>query len=1153
MALPLAPTGASAVDRPSSSLASTTTRPSPTSARVDVSPPPPPPPRQQQQLELDESAALRRIVTGASVAFLALVIYLSSVLYPLVVIVGAYVLVQQRDATDDNAIMPTRLWTNMQTRVSQLLSPKKEKATSGRDAPSPAIDLDTGRPAQLSTAPTAVAAATATAAAGPVPGIPKTSSSSSLDSDSAVSSPVLSKRDSYVPVHVRPLASAAASVKPGTPSLRVAEMAVDPNGSLPQAGSQYASAKDKFMKGKLLFLLKRGEQPWPPKYAPLFDGKRRLFWVQMQVQFKKVPSGILYIGGEVPRAMNLGFFTGGLTKIILSVLQSLVRGLHCSFGQLYPSAVKDRDDEELPHICFPLYTAVDQFVVTKPGETPPELGTADFGESAQSMAARRKSGQPMYQYNTTDTYSFHFHSFFIDFSSWRLVGIPGMKDYDLSMFWEDMPLRICAYSLKPQPGVDPNSETDAKKAVHSWRAKEYKFCVELSHKVQDMVDDEPSIDYEADECTADGRRLSEVVSLQTGVQEELQRFGISVPAWFEYHSTSPAHSERRVGYAILVREFNEPADGQCSRVLKAEHMVLHTAVTAFLPLSFLEHELMRPRRRGSGNGLFSGSKHKTLEESISVRSRSNRYSKIEDERQFLEDHLRLILTADMQTFENTRPEQLLAAQSALLELVQSDRGALSMEWQFLSSSFVRSNSFGSSTNVLASTGAAILPPKDTPHAAVQVVRAVTSTHWRHEWLTLDKGHRELRFFRMMASSSSFSISLDKILIVERDAPIRSQRKTTTAPFDSDDDEVQLFWLHIGLLEKCHHIAFATPEELQHWLTVIRSEVEGFGCSMKSQLQQPIMKSSEGIEAASFFTDSTSKSRGAKRCVLNDRCEFLLHAFRTASSSMWSPNDIVARNLKTVISLQRRKLDAFSTQDLIEFLDAVCALKWVNLSTVVADETERKVFFLNLYHLMLIHASVLGFLPKSITQWSKFFNGVSYNIGGMYFSIAEIEHGIIRAPMATLRIPIAFLVIPKISDQDERAAFRLTIPDFRLNFAMNCLTKSYTNAIIVYTTADIDKQLDIAMAQSVEVSLSYDQQTKVVFMPKLCEWYRADFSDATDTATWQQEVLSLLTKYLAGDKAQLFAYIVEHEDSVVSKWKFAKFDYRFHELLEEAAA
>ncbi|GLE06544.1 hypothetical protein PINS_up015870 [Pythium insidiosum] len=64
----------------------------------------------------------------------------------------------------------------------------------------------------------------------------------------------------------------------------------------------------------------------------------------------------------------------------------------------------------------------------------------------------------MYQYNTTDTYSFHFHSFFIDFWSWRLVGIPGMKDYDLSMFWEDMPLRICAYSLKPKPGVDPNSE-----------------------------------------------------------------------------------------------------------------------------------------------------------------------------------------------------------------------------------------------------------------------------------------------------------------------------------------------------------------------------------------------------------------------------------------------------------------------------------------------------------------------------------------------------------------------------------------------------------------------------------------------------------------------------------------------------------------------
>ncbi|GLE06545.1 hypothetical protein PINS_up015871 [Pythium insidiosum] len=564
---------------------------------------------------------------------------------------------------------------------------------------------------------------------------------------------------------------------------------------------------------------------------------------------------------------------------------------------------------------------------------------------------------------------------------------------------------------------------------------------------------------------------------------------------------------------------------------------------------------MRPRRRGSGNGLFSGSKHKTLEESISVRSRKQQVHKIEDERQFLEDHLRLILSANLQTFDNTRPEQLLAAQSALLELVQSERNrGCPRNGRFYRARSPRSNSFGSSTNVFGSSGTAVVPPKDTPHAAVQVVRAVTSTHWRHEWLTLDKSHRELRFFRMMASSSSFSIPLDKVLIVDRDAPIGSRRRSlsTAQSVDTAEDDIQLFWLHIGLPGENAIISpLRRSEELQQWLTVIRREVEGFGCSMKSQLQQPIMKSSEGIEAASFFTDSSSKSRGAKRCVLNDRCEFLLHAFRTASSAMWSPNDIVARNLKTVISLQRRKLDAFSTQELIEFLDAVCALKWVNMSSVVADETERKVFFLNLYHLMLIHASILGFLPKSITQWSKFFNGVSYNVGGMYFSIAEIEHGIIRAPMAALRIPIAFLVIPKIGDQDERAPFRLTIPDFRLNFAMNCLTKSYTNAIVVYSTADVDEQLDFAMSQSVEVSLSYDQQTKVVFMPKLCEWYRADFSEASDTATWQRETLSLVCKYLGGNKAQLFAYIMEHQDSAISKWKFAKFDYRFHELLEEA--
>ncbi|GLE07029.1 hypothetical protein PINS_up016898 [Pythium insidiosum] len=235
----------------------------------------------------------------------------------------------------------------------------------------------------------------------------------------------------------------------------------------------------------------------------------------MQVQFKKVPSGILYIGGEVPRTMNLGFFTGGLTKIILSVLQSLVRGLHCSFGQLYPTAVKDRNDEEaashlLPavHCGRPVCRDQARRDTARAWHSP----TLANLRSRWPRAANRDS--PCISTNTTDTYSFHFHSFFIDFWSWRLVGIPGMKDYDLRMFWEDMPLRICAYSLKPKPGVDPNSEAEAKKAVHSWHAKEYKFCVELSHKVQDSLDDEPSEEVVSQEeaCTADGRPLSEVVT-----------------------------------------------------------------------------------------------------------------------------------------------------------------------------------------------------------------------------------------------------------------------------------------------------------------------------------------------------------------------------------------------------------------------------------------------------------------------------------------------------------------------------------------------------------------------------------------------------------------------------------------------------------------
>lgn len=1007
---------------------------------------------------------------------------------------------------------------------------------------------------------------------------------------------------SFVPTTIRRRSKLAVPTAL-TPSLRVVDLGVDADGAPlrldaptellgdfvvePNAETPYEFEND-FVRGKLLFLLNHHQdtngEALPARIERIFRGKRRLFWVQMQLQFKKAPSGILYIGGEVPRAMNLGFFTGGLAKIILSVLQSLVRGLHYGFGVLYPGAAATRADEELPHICFPLYTAVDQFVCTPAGAEPPALGSLDFGETKEASLARRKSGGALFAYNTTDTYSFHFHSYFIDFSRWKLQNVPGMRDVDLSAFWSDMPLQLVAYSLKPQPNIG----SDAKKAVHSLRAKEYKFCFELSHRVQKQL-------CSADDGAGSAAIVGDEATQFEELQRELRRFTFSLPAWFEYFSSSSMHSERRVGYVLLVCEHDDEdstidaASSSQQRAVKSKYMVLHTALFAYGPLSYIEHELGAASRK---HGIFTFSstprqakkKKRTLEESISVRSRSSKHSKIEDERQFLEFHLKQLagLGADTAAAAGSRvrSEQLFAAQSALLDGLQNKRTSLHDEWPFLSSSCCRANSHGfessSSSNFVSSVPQRVNELKDAPHAAVQVVRVVTASRWRHEWLTLDRSNRVLRFFRTMTSTHSFSIPLDQVLSVSRDncPPLRSNEN---AGHDDSSDHTEsageLFWMHIGLLEKCHHVAFGSKSEREWWIASITETIEANVTTyaprssvMETRLQQPIAESSERLTLETFAggsSDGTSKSRG--RFVLNDRCDFVVHATE-GSSSNDDPIALVAQSLRLVLALQSRRLQAGSTRDLIAFLHEISALQWADMSSLRdGNEDVKKAFFLNLFHLIQIHASVLGFLPKSKMQWSKFFNGVSYCVGGMLFSLAEIEHSVIRAPMAPLRLPIAFLVIPRFHpEHDERAAFQLKKQDFRLNFALNCMTKSCADSIAVYNLALLEAQLDHIVQETVDLSLTYDRESRVVYLPKACDWYRGDFVAAAAAASGSEgsvdvhassvnlSTLRLLVPFVRGSKRELLEYVLSRQDALIAKYKFTKYDYRFQEApLKEA--
>ena len=67
-----------------------------------------------------------------------------------------------------------------------------------------------------------------------------------------------------------------------------------------------------------------------------------------------------------------GFMSKSIANVLLSVLKRMVPDSHYSFGvEKEKGGVRER---EWPHIVFPLLTAMDTFIITPEGQTPPTLG-----------------------------------------------------------------------------------------------------------------------------------------------------------------------------------------------------------------------------------------------------------------------------------------------------------------------------------------------------------------------------------------------------------------------------------------------------------------------------------------------------------------------------------------------------------------------------------------------------------------------------------------------------------------------------------------------------------------------------------------------------------------------------------------------------------
>jgi hypothetical protein len=132
--------------------------------------------------------------------------------------------------------------------------------------------------------------------------------------------------------------------------------------------------------GELLLLI--NTKPICDQYYPRFEGHHYTFDMQVQGKFKTIPKGILYMGAEITKKMELGLFTRGLCSSILQVGRAVNPYIHHSFG--------DANNVELPHIVGPFWSLFDRLEITPPGGIVPKLGGL-LAEGAQHRLKRRKT------------------------------------------------------------------------------------------------------------------------------------------------------------------------------------------------------------------------------------------------------------------------------------------------------------------------------------------------------------------------------------------------------------------------------------------------------------------------------------------------------------------------------------------------------------------------------------------------------------------------------------------------------------------------------------------------------------------------------------------------------------------------------------------
>ncbi|XP_041114882.1 uncharacterized protein zgc:152951 [Polyodon spathula] len=170
-----------------------------------------------------------------------------------------------------------------------------------------------------------------------------------------------------------------------------------------------------------------------------------------------------------------------------------------------------------------------------------------------------------------------------------------------------------------------------------------------------------------------------------------------------------------------------------------------------------------------------------------------------------------------------------------------------------------------------------------------------------------------------------------------------------------------------------------------------------------------------------------------------------------------------------------------------------AIQLQRVELEIMSREEKLAFFINIYNTLVIHGHMKMGSPKNMWQRYRFFNYVSYLIGGAVFTLQDIENGILRGN----RKGVAQLMRP-FSKGDPRLQIALPDAEPLIHFALNCGAKGCP-PIKTYTAKNIDNELRTAAEAFLENDGGCQINTAKgeVQLSQIFKWYKVDFGDTDE--------------------------------------------------------